>query len=109
MKDVTGFAAHSIKKKRQNYFLPVFVGLLVCVVVGGSAVESEAGQKADSMRYWPQWRGPEGNGVAPLADPPVQWSEGENVRWKIALPGTGHSTPIVWGAGYMSLPPLRAR
>ena len=97
MKDVTGFAAHSIKKKRQNYFLPVFVGLLVCVVVGGSAVESEAGQKADSMRYWPQWRGPEGNGVAPLADPPVQWSEGENVRWKIALPGTGHATPIVWG------------
>lgn len=47
--------------------------------------------------YWPQWRGPLGTGVAPNADPPVQWSETKNVRWKIALPGKGHSTPVVWG------------
>ena len=48
-------------------------------------------------QYWPQWRGPQGTGVAPNADPPVEWSEGENVRWKRALPGLGHSTPIIWG------------
>ena len=51
----------------------------------------------DDDHYWPQWRGPLGTGVAPHANPPVKWSEVENVRWKIALPGTGHSTPIVWG------------
>ena len=51
----------------------------------------------DDDHYWPQWRGPWGTGVAPHANPPVKWSEVENVRWKIALPGTGHSTPIVWG------------
>ena len=46
---------------------------------------------------WPQWRGPMGTGVARDADPPTQWSDTDNVRWKTALPGRGHSTPIVWG------------
>jgi outer membrane protein assembly factor BamB len=51
----------------------------------------------EPLRNWPQWRGPLANGVAPQADPPVQWSESKNVRWKIPLPGKGHSTPIVFG------------
>jgi outer membrane protein assembly factor BamB len=34
--------------------------------------------------------------VAPEADPPVEWSETKNIRWKDPLPGKGHSTPIVW-------------
>src|SRR5678816_1845594 len=46
---------------------------------------------------WPQWRGPLANGVAPRANPPVQWSETNNVRWKTVLPGKGHSSPIVFG------------
>ncbi len=45
---------------------------------------------------WGQWRGPTFNGVAPEAKPPIEWSEGKNVRWKTELPGHGHSTPIVW-------------
>ncbi len=52
---------------------------------------------ADAKHHWPQWRGPVGTGVAPDADPPVEWSEGKNIRWKLALPGLGHSTPIIWG------------
>jgi hypothetical protein len=50
----------------------------------------------DPAHHWPQWRGPLGTGVAPHADPPVDWSETKNVRWKTVLPGQGHSTPIVW-------------
>jgi outer membrane protein assembly factor BamB len=46
---------------------------------------------------WPQWRGPLANGVAPDANPPVEWSETKNVKWKVALPGSGTSTPVVWG------------
>ena len=47
---------------------------------------------------WPQWRGPTWNGVAPLADPPIQWGEdSENLAWKTPLPGAGNSTPILWG------------
>ena len=52
---------------------------------------------ADATKQWAQWRGPSGTGVAPLADPPVEWSEERNVRWKTALPGLGHSSPVVWG------------
>ncbi len=50
----------------------------------------------DGMRYWPQWRGPLANGVAPKANPPIEWGEKKNIRWKIELPGKGHSSPIVF-------------
>lgn len=50
----------------------------------------------DYDRYWPQWRGPEATGYAPYGDPPISWSETENVKWKIEIPGRGHSTPVVW-------------
>jgi outer membrane protein assembly factor BamB len=52
-----------------------------------------------ALDNWPQWRGPLGTGVAPRADPPLEWSErdSKNVRWKTELPGRGHSTPIIWG------------
>ena len=52
---------------------------------------------ADASRFWPQWRGPLLNGVAPHARPPVEWSETKNVRWKVAIPGKGSATPVVWG------------
>jgi outer membrane protein assembly factor BamB len=67
----------------------------VSVVALGGATQ-DCGQ-ADAVRYWPQWRGPLGTGYAPHADPPLEWSETKNVRWKIELPGKGHSTPVVWG------------
>lgn len=59
----------------------------------------EAGLCASStaLDNWSQWRGPLANGVAPRANPPVHWSETNNVRWKISLPGKGHSSPIVFG------------
>ena len=52
---------------------------------------------ADARRYWPQWRGPLANGVGPTAEPPIHWSEQKNLRWKLPLPGKGHSSPIVFG------------
>ena len=51
---------------------------------------------ADPLQNWPQWRGPLANGVAPQADPPLQWSDSSNIKWKVALPGSGTATPIVW-------------
>ncbi len=45
---------------------------------------------------WPSWRGPGNNGVAPSGNPPTTWSETNNVKWKVDLPGKGHSTPIIW-------------
>lgn len=52
---------------------------------------------AENDVEWPNWRGPSYNGVAENADPPVEWSEERNVRWKTPLPGLGHSSPIVVG------------
>lgn len=46
---------------------------------------------------WPNWRGPNFDGVAPGKGHPTSWSATENVRWKTKLPGPGASTPIVWG------------
>ena len=45
---------------------------------------------------WGQWRGPLGSGYAPHGNPPVEWSETKNIRWKTALRGLGHPSPIVW-------------
>jgi outer membrane protein assembly factor BamB len=45
---------------------------------------------------WPQWRGPLQSGVAPLANPATLWSETNNVRWKVKIPGEGSATPLVW-------------
>ena len=45
---------------------------------------------------WPGFRGPKGCGVSSTADPPVKWSEDDNVSWKIELPCLGHSSPVIW-------------
>jgi outer membrane protein assembly factor BamB len=45
---------------------------------------------------WPMWRGTSGAGLAPGATPPIRWSEEQNVKWKIKVPGEGYSTPIIW-------------
>src|ERR1035438_8115488 len=46
---------------------------------------------------WPQFRGPSASGVGAGA-PPTEWNveSGKNVRWKAAIPGLGHSSPVVW-------------
>jgi outer membrane protein assembly factor BamB len=60
---------------------------------------ADDGGASDAARQWAQWRGPLGTGVAPHADPPVEWGGrgGKNIRWKTEIPGRGHSSPIVWG------------
>jgi len=46
---------------------------------------------------WPQWRGPNGDGISKETNLPTKWSATENVAWSLPLPGMGGSTPIVWG------------
>jgi outer membrane protein assembly factor BamB len=46
---------------------------------------------------WPQFRGPNGNGVANEAKPPLEWSETNNVAWKVSPPGRGRSSPVILG------------
>jgi outer membrane protein assembly factor BamB len=44
---------------------------------------------------WPMWRGPRGDGIGQGVDVPATWSTSENIRWKLAIPGEGRSSPIV--------------
>ncbi len=72
--------------------------VILAIMLAGCPLPAFTNEKEmDAHRQWPQWRGPLGTGVAPHGNPPVTWSEDKNIRWKIAIPGKGHSTPIVWG------------
>jgi outer membrane protein assembly factor BamB len=55
------------------------------------------GPISSRLDNWPHWRGPLATGVAPKSDPPIEWSEKKNIKWKAPLVGRGSSTPIVWG------------
>ena len=45
---------------------------------------------------WPCWRGPRGDGTSLEKDAPTVWNGSNNITWKTAVPGEGHSSPIVW-------------
>lgn len=49
-----------------------------------------------NAQNWPSWRGYNHTGAAGEGNPPVVFSETENLKWKITVPGKGHATPIVW-------------
>jgi outer membrane protein assembly factor BamB len=65
--------------------------VIVCLVTAFAQTDSAA------SRFWGQWRGPEATGVSRTADPPVEWSETKNIRWKVEIPGRGSGSPVVWG------------
>jgi outer membrane protein assembly factor BamB len=66
---------------------------LLCLGLTGTFAAADEARPAN----WPHWRGPLANGTSADGDPPVTWDEKTNVKWKVALPGRGSSTPIVWG------------
>jgi outer membrane protein assembly factor BamB len=69
--------------------------ILLSLILAASAFQTARASEAADLN-WPAWRGPRANGVAPYAEPPLTWSETNNVRWKVRLPGRGTATPIVW-------------
>jgi outer membrane protein assembly factor BamB len=64
-------------------------------LLGITAAAFSAGA-APADQNWGQWRGPRADGTSPTGDPPTEWSESKNVKWKVAIPGEGNATPIVW-------------
>ena len=49
-----------------------------------------------SAENWPAWRGPTGQGYSTDTNPPLEWSNTKNVKWKVPLEFRGNSTPIIW-------------
>ena len=64
---------------------------IILILVSSAAAISDV--HADN---WGHWRGPSGNGIAENATPPTKWSDTENVKWKVAIPGKGSGSPVIW-------------
>jgi outer membrane protein assembly factor BamB len=47
--------------------------------------------------HWPQFRGPGSRGISENKKLPLAWSATQNVEWKTPIPGSGWSSPVVWG------------
>ena len=85
-------------------FLLALFAIASLLNAGAGAQAADRTAKPDAGRIdaapgdWPWWRGPTRDGVA-AADqqPPLHWSETENVVWKSAIPGRGHGSPTVVG------------
>lgn len=67
----------------------------ILMIVSGRAASADS---ASTTVNWPQFRGPQASGVA-HGSAPTTWNgeTGANVKWKTAIPGLGHSCPIIWG------------
>ncbi len=72
-------------RMRERCFVRI-VTLALLLALGAAA-------QADT---WPRFRGPNGQGISDAETIPVKWSE-QDYNWKIELPGSGHSSPVVWG------------
>jgi outer membrane protein assembly factor BamB len=70
--------------------------LIGSVVVLSLSTLIDAQDSATATKNWHQWRGPHATGVSHTANPPLEWSETKNVRWKVEIPGRGFASPIVW-------------
>jgi outer membrane protein assembly factor BamB len=63
------------------------LGAIVCLMLPTAAHAED----------WPGWRGPRGDGSSLEPHVPLNWSKTNNIAWKSAIPGVGHSSPIVHG------------
>ena len=74
----------------------ITVGCAACLWF--AAVTLLAGEfEEQRANNWHQWRGPNADGIAAQGNPPTEWSETKNVKWKVPVPGRGSASPIVWG------------
>lgn len=68
----------------------------VCLGLLLAAASALVVAQSQDQAHWPQWRGPFFNGMA-RGDAPTVWSDTNNIKWKVEIPGRGHSTPVIWG------------
>jgi outer membrane protein assembly factor BamB len=73
-----------------------FVRTEICAVL---LVFSTFAWPAGAQTNWPSFRGPQAAGIATGPPTATTWNteKSENILWKTAIPGLGHSSPIIWG------------
>lgn len=68
----------------------------VLIVAGSMLAASWALTLRIEAQEWTRFRGPNGSGVSESKAIPTEWTQ-QNIRWRVELPGEGHSAPVVWG------------
>ncbi len=82
---------------RRQLFTVAAVAVVATVTFTVTPAGQTATRQADYDRSWPTWRGPAQIGTSARANPPTEWSETKNIRWKVEIPGRGSSSPVIWG------------
>lgn len=78
----------------------LLLGLGLVAVVSVTAAPADVKMievTGEGAKYWSRWRGPSGQGQVPAGQYTDRWSATTGVQWKVAVPGSGNSSPIVWG------------
>ncbi len=71
--------------------------LILCQIIVVIVLFTAGVSEGSDPEYWPTWRGPNMMGIPTEGNPPVKWSESENIKWKVKLTGDGsNSSPIIW-------------
>jgi outer membrane protein assembly factor BamB len=71
----------------------LLLGLVGLLLLSGPASSADI----PTPPSWTHWRGPSMQGYSDDTRVPLTWTAKQNLLWKTNLPGTGNSTPIVWG------------
>ena len=76
--------------------ISLFLAFLVVATAERPSAQRATAPAGAGRNFWPTWRGPHNTGMSTTAQPPTEWSETKNVRWKVEVPGRGAASPIVW-------------
>ena len=77
--------------------VPMARCLAAALAILSGAVIARADFADLAAANWHRWRGPDATGVAPSANPPLNWDATTNIKWKVPVEGRGNSSPVVWG------------
>jgi len=83
--------------------IPRAIVLVLATLIGGHRAPAAAPDDVrmiavdgEGAKYWPRWRGPSGQGHVAGTNYVDTWSDTQNVKWRVPVPGIGHSSPIIW-------------
>ena len=80
-----------------NKLLMLGVAVTATATLSGMADVAMIEVEGEGAKYWTRWRGPSGQGLVTTGKYTDKWSPTAGVKWKVPVPGRGHSSPIIWG------------
>ena len=81
---------------KKSLLVAIVIAAVAAFVVAAAPAVTLIPVEGEGAKYWPRWRGPSGQGHVAGTNYVDTWSDTTNVKWKVPVPGRGHSSPIVW-------------